>query len=330
MIALFLAPVARTTASDELYLRGGRLVTIAGGVRLNFVCAGHGAPTVVFDAGLEDWSPAWSKVQPAIAAGSRTCSYDRAGSGASSAGRGPRTSGAIVTELHEALTAAGERPPYIVVGHSFGGYNMRLFADRYLDEVAGIVLVDSSHEDQAALIKAVDPASDAAYRAMLVQLRRCHDLAAAGRLALRTAAGRACAGQFFRGLPERTFSSRLNALLLRQALAAKQFAASRSEAENFATRSADDVRRARRSYGAVPLRILTAMQHFVDTPRTPAARRRGEQRFERGWEALQRSWLALSSDALQTPAQHSGHYVQLDRPELVIAAIRAEIRIARK
>jgi pimeloyl-ACP methyl ester carboxylesterase len=206
---------------------------------------------------------------------------------------------------------------------------MRLFADRYLDEVAGIVLVDSSHEDQASLDEKSDHAV-AEWRGFLTNLRSCYRLALAAAVTRTARTERECAGQFFRGLPERAFSARLNAVLLHEALAPKQYAASLGEAELFQTLSADEVRRARRSFGNIPLRILTGTHHFEDTGRTTAAQRAREQRFEHGWQALQRSWLALSTNSRQTLAQHSGHYVQLDRPELVIGAIREEIGLARE
>jgi pimeloyl-ACP methyl ester carboxylesterase len=324
-----LAPMARATSSDALYLHPGRRVDV-GGFRLNIVCRGAGSPAVIFDAGLEDWSPAWSKVQPIIAATTRTCSYDRAGNGWSDAGPFPRTSSEIVSELHALLAAANEKPPYILVGHSFGGYNVRLFADRYLDEVAGIVLVDSSHEDQDSIIASESPNAAAQWRAFLAGLRSCHALAVRGEIG-RTARTEAdCAGQFFRGLPERAFSPQLNAVLLQQARAPKQYAASLGEALMFRTVSAAQLRRARRSFGHVPLRILTGTHHFIDTPATSAAQRAREATYERGWQALQRSWLALSSNARQTLALRSGHYVQLDQPGLVIAAIREEIALGRR
>ncbi len=329
LLALPVGAVADSPPSDALYVTPGRRIDI-GGYRLNIVCAGSGSPTVIFDAGLEDWSPSWSKVQPVIARSTRTCSYDRAGNGWSDAGPSPRSSDAIVSELHALLAAAHESPPYILVGHSFGGYNMRLFADRYLDEVAGIVLVDSSHEDQAAITSAESPDARAQWRAFLASLRRCYGLAQVGAIRRTPGARAACAGQFFRGLPEPTFSARLNAILLQEAQAPKQYAASLGEALGFDTFSATQVRRARRSFGAIPLRILTATHHFTDTPTTPIAQRRREAQFERGWRALQRSWLSLSSNARQTLAAHSGHYVQLDQPDLVIGAIREELALARR
>ena len=90
----------------------------------------------------------WDLVQPGIEKFTRVCSYDRAGYGWSDPGPSPRTSREIAKELHILLQNAGVQPPYILVGHSLGGFNVRVFSGLYADEVAGIVLVDSSHEDQ--------------------------------------------------------------------------------------------------------------------------------------------------------------------------------------
>ena len=102
---------------------------------------GIGSPAVVFDSGFGDWAPAWSKVQPQIAKWTRACSYDRAGAGFSDPGPMPRTSVRIAGELRTALHNAGIAGPYILVGHAYGGDNVRTFADLYMDEVAGLVLV---------------------------------------------------------------------------------------------------------------------------------------------------------------------------------------------
>ena len=304
------APLAGSAASaDSAYARPGRLIDV-GGFRLNLRCSGHGQPTVVFDAGLGDWSPAWSAVQPAIALRTRACSYDRAGNGFSDAGPLPRTSARIVAELHTLLQRAGERPPFLLVGHSFGSLNMRLYADRYLSQVAGIVLVDGSHEDQQTLN---DPAEMMDFEHALA---RCEQLAKAG---FTTAKQRAdCDAQYFRGLPEKRFSSELNAALERQVLVAKQAQATLSEARNFGTRSADEVRAARRSYGDIPLRVLTATNHRDPSSTQSAAYWR---RWEATWHALHDTWLPLSRNSKEIMAVGSSHYIQLDRAALVIATI---------
>jgi len=123
-----------------------------GGYRLHIHSTGNGGPTVILDAGLTGWSLDWSWVQPEVAKFTRVCSYDRAGYGWSDVGPTPRDSRQIVRELHALLTNAGVPGPYVLVGHSFGGYNVRLFAHEYPGETAGIVLVDVPHEDALSRI----------------------------------------------------------------------------------------------------------------------------------------------------------------------------------
>jgi pimeloyl-ACP methyl ester carboxylesterase len=127
----------------------GRLVDV-GGFRLHLNCAGSGRPTVVLDAALGGSSVSWALVQPEVARFTRVCSYDRAGFGWSDAGPMPRTAGQVAGELRALLERAGEAPPYILVGHSFGGLVVRIFASRYPDDVAGIVLVDTAHAEDWA------------------------------------------------------------------------------------------------------------------------------------------------------------------------------------
>jgi pimeloyl-ACP methyl ester carboxylesterase len=105
-------------------------------------CRGSGSPTVVLEAGSGSDSATWGAVHDAIAGSTRTCAYDRAGRGRSDE-RGKHTLADAVTDLRALLDAAGEGPPFIVVGHSLGGSYARVFASTYRHEVAGAVLVDS-------------------------------------------------------------------------------------------------------------------------------------------------------------------------------------------
>ncbi len=134
------------TISDEIvYQPLGKRVDI-GGYKLHMIDEGSGGPTVVIDAGVGCNSLDWSLVQPEIAKFTRVITYDRAGYAWSDASPLPRTSATIVQELHVLLQNSDVPGPYILVGHSFGGCNMMLYANTYPDEVAGIVLVDSVHE----------------------------------------------------------------------------------------------------------------------------------------------------------------------------------------
>jgi pimeloyl-ACP methyl ester carboxylesterase len=111
--------------------------------------AGRGDATVVFENGYAAPLETWGRVQPEVSTFAKTVAYDRAGFGLSENGLPPRDGRRIATELHAALQAANVPPPYIFVGHSLGGLFVRVFAGMYPDEVAGIVLVDPTHEAEA-------------------------------------------------------------------------------------------------------------------------------------------------------------------------------------
>jgi len=128
------------------YPAPGRLIDV-GGHRLHLDCTGGGGPAVVFDAALGGSSISWSLVQPPIARLTRACSYDRAGFAWSDAGPLPRTAGRCADELRVLLERGGVPPPYVLVGHSYGGLVMRIFAARHREDVAGLVLVDPAHPE---------------------------------------------------------------------------------------------------------------------------------------------------------------------------------------
>ena len=119
----------------------GRLVSI-GAHRLHIRCDGDRAPTVIFDAALGGSSLSWSLVQPAVARLTQACSYDRGGFGWSDAGPLPRTASRIADELRDLLRVTAVPPPYVLVGHSYGGLVMRSYAARHPNDVAGFVLIE--------------------------------------------------------------------------------------------------------------------------------------------------------------------------------------------
>ncbi len=122
----------------------GRMVAIGKGRKLHLNCVGEGSPTVVLEAGLGDSSLAWSLVQPRLATTTRVCSYDRSGT-AWSHDAGPQHGlRRAAADLDRLLSASGERPPFVLVGHSWGGWLITVYARQHLEEVAGVVLVDSS------------------------------------------------------------------------------------------------------------------------------------------------------------------------------------------
>jgi pimeloyl-ACP methyl ester carboxylesterase len=316
-LLLHMQSVASAAPGDALYTRPGQLVA-AQGTRLNLYCMGSGSPPVVFDSGWEDWAPVWTIVQPEVAKWTRACSYDRAGAGFSEAGRMPRTSARIADELRSALHNAGVRGPYILVGHAFGGDNVRTFAARYMPEVAGLVLVEADvggpdeHRGDAQIIAG---------------LRECRDAVANGKPLppLPTRPGRpprSCAQQFFRGLPEGMWSAELNAKLLDLAQTkVAMYDAYISEMEQMPW-DESYLQRHSHSFGSRPIRVLSTGNHGVHTFDPASLKSPEQQKYQQDIARAQAKWLELSSNSKQLFTDKSSEYIPFDQPEFVIGAIR--------
>jgi pimeloyl-ACP methyl ester carboxylesterase len=299
---------ANAAPGDAIYARPGQLVS-AEGTRLNFYCSGAGSPAVVFDSGWGDWAPVWMIVQPEVAKWTRACSYDRAGAGFSDPGKMPRTSVRIASELRSALHNAGIRGPYILVGHAFGGDNVRTFAARYPAEVAGLVLVEadvvSSPEERRGHAK------------LVASMRECRDVIAAGGPASNC-------GQrfFFRGLPEALWSPELNARLLEVVQTkAALYDSFMSEMEQM-PEDEKYLEQHSRSLGSRPIRVLSTGKHGVHSfdPSHPPDPE--QQNYEEAVAREQAKWLQLSSNARQLFTDKSSEYIQFDDPDFVVDAIR--------
>src|SRR5215210_1177768 len=136
-----------TEIDQRTYSPPGEMVEV-NGHRMHINCVGEGSPTVILEAANLGISAHWIRVQQQLARTTRVCAYDRAGMGWSEPGPEPRDARHISSELHTLLKGAGTEGPYVLVGHSYGGLYARMYAARYSDEVAGLVLVDSSHPEQ--------------------------------------------------------------------------------------------------------------------------------------------------------------------------------------
>lgn len=146
-ISMIAQAASQTSFQTNEQTYPGELIDI-GSHRLHIHCVGEGSPAIIIDSGIGGFSLEWSRIQNKLSNEFRVCSYDRAGYGWSDPGPTPRTTARISRELHVLLSEANVQGPYILVGHSFGGYNIRYFASEYPDLVAGMVFVDASHPEQ--------------------------------------------------------------------------------------------------------------------------------------------------------------------------------------
>jgi len=266
----------------------GRRVAV-GEQPLHLLCVGEGTQTAVLDAGLGGFSLEWLPVQARLAPRMRVCSYDRAGYGWSDNRSGPRTSSGIVDELHGLLEAAGESGPYLLVGHSFGGYTAQLFAKRYPEETAGLVLVDASHPDQHRRFP--QPAA-----------RKPSASGAGGRFATATPI-----------LPE-GFPAAFTELAYHLMYARKAVGTQRRELAGFA-----DSGREVAAAGPLPSRPLVVITRGL---RVWPGTAHGEA-MERVWSVLQNELARAGGETAHWVARASGHHVHLDEPMIVVQALEA-------
>jgi pimeloyl-ACP methyl ester carboxylesterase len=145
--------IAAVSAANGLgaVAQTGRMIDV-GGRRLYIECTGTGNPAVVLQSGLGESSSYWGRIAPAVAASTTVCAYDRAGHGRSDPAAAPQDGTALATDLHTLLERAGVPGPYVLVGHSSGGPYVRVFAARYPDQVAGMVLLDAQPADAFAAL----------------------------------------------------------------------------------------------------------------------------------------------------------------------------------
>jgi len=282
------------------------------GVSLNLNCTGSGSPTVILDTGLGVPAAGWDLVQPSVAQFTRVCSYDRAGYGWSTAGPMPRTSDQIVKELHALLTAAGEKPPYILVAHSFGGFNVRLYTAQYPNDIVGLVLVDTSHEDQNNYLPPSLKAVMKNYSTELESQKRIFST-----LLFFGVARLMATDDISDPRVSKAFLKKINYLELQP----KFMDATASEMQNFEV-SAQQVRSGAGTLGDRPLIVLTAGQPQDPKDLPKGVSLQDMQDFQKLWITdLQVREKNLSTRGKQIVVSDSSHMIPILRPDAVISAI---------
>lgn len=279
----------------------GELVTV-NGRKMHIDCTGEGSVAVILDAGLGDTYLSWRKVQPKIAKFARVCSYDRAGLGYSDSSSQPRTSKMIAEELHGLLQAAQIVPPYVLVGHSMGGYDVRLYASLYRSEVAGMVLVDASHPDQENRFPRELKDMEGSWQREAEFLEYGMPFGIPRLLGL-------CDDDPVQRAAECNWHSARES-------AAEMKAFPQSAVETAATGSLGDM-------------PLTVLSHDPEKPSAELPPDLAKSTNE-AWEKMQEELAHLSTRGTQTIAKNSAHYIQLDRPDLVIDAVRSVVEQIRE
>jgi pimeloyl-ACP methyl ester carboxylesterase len=296
----------------------GRLVDI-GGRRLHVHCLGNGSPTVVLDAGIAASSLSWSRVQPAVAAFTRVCGYDRAGLAWSEPGQRIVSAAQLADDLRRLLSAAEIRPPYVLVGHSFGSFVVRMFAARQPQDVCGIVLVDPVSASEFLKMPAAERrrigggvflSHVGSGLARLGVVRACLNLLARGSTGVPRGVSRAFGAEAstvltrlvgeVRKLPEEAWPA------VRAHWSQPKCFTAMARHLTSLERSALEIQHSEERL-KIPLTVITAASQ-------PAAARAEQARLA-----------ALSTEGRQIISDHAGHWVHLDEPDLVVAAIRAMV-----
>jgi pimeloyl-ACP methyl ester carboxylesterase len=302
----FLYQFLATRIAYRNYPAPGEMFSVSGH-DMQIYCTGKasGGPTVVMDSGLGGGLLDWQTVQPKVATFARVCSYDRSGIGWSESGQKPRTSRRIVKELHALLSDAPEESPYVLVGHSFGGANVQLYASDYPKEVAGMVLVDSALDTRVLdkdLRKAV-----AGIQTSPLTIKATAPLGIPRLLA---------SGED--SLPKRLAQERTaiyNGTRHLYAVADETATVQKSVAE--ATDAAT-------SLGEKPLVVLSA-----GARQFPGLTNKQAKRADKQTNEFEASRQELSENSKLVVAKNSAHYIQFDRPGLVVDAIGQVVEASR-
>ncbi len=299
-----------TKLDEQKYPPIGRMVNIDG-YKLHMIKAGqnNNGPTVVIEAGAGSNSLGWQLVQPEIAKFVRVITYDRAGHGWSDASPLPRTSENIVKELHAMLHNAGIPAPYILVGHSFGGFTVRLFASMYPDEVAGVILVDALNEKDFQKRPSTLYENSWNYIERLKKLMKSYFGIARIMSDLEIDD---IHKQLKNYSPFQAYPVSHQQACFAKMLTNKFVASDIDERSNF-VEDAEQLRQAGGLLGDKPLIVITAGKPWPG---------KENDDLNSVWPELQTDLVTKSSRGKQIIAEHSDHMVNLEQPEIIVQAVR--------
>jgi len=301
----------------DIYARPQQLVRISRRRRLNVFATGAGEPTVILAAGGGGSTIHWGLVQYELARTNRVLSFDRAGMGFSDPGPMPRTAGRAVDDLRAALAVLGIGPPYVLVGHSMGSFDMRLFAFRHPDQVVGMVLVDPRGDDLAQGFRETSATLSAAYQENRAQLRRNSVLA--------SSKSKPGSNEYATLVPpdDPLLTPAVNAALRDTMLRPSFWRTVASEGDCLDGASAQELAEARRPLGSMPLIVLTASASPFACPPEDA------EAVTAMWRSSHDELAALSQRGVRRDVPEVGHMIPTEKPSIVVAAIREVCAAAR-
>ncbi|PQO99251.1 alpha/beta hydrolase [Massilia phosphatilytica] len=306
------AVAAAMDDADREFARPHQMVDI-GGRRLNLYCTGSGPVTVVFDAPSGDGGWTWRGVQPKVATRTRACVYDRAARGFSDPSPLPPTVGNAVSDLHALLGKAGIAPPYVLVGNSFGGAAVQLYAYRYPQEVKALVLVEAGHEDEEKRMNAASQGKlKQMYDGQNQFIAQCAAAAHKG-FELGSDLFAACTGGTGTAYGRELAAARL--ATVRQPAYWDDLVAGNQTGDT----SDAELRAARRSFGDLPLVVLARGVSPFAVPGKPQSALNKATEAEN--LAIQKDLAALSTRSSLHVVAGASHIIQADKPQAVVDAV---------
>ena len=260
--------------------------------RMYFDCRGTGVPTVIIDVGIGDVSINWLPILEAISLETRTCIYDRAGYGFSDSGPGERTTHQIVEELNDLIMTADIPGPYILVGHSFGGFTAQYFSSRFKNKTVGLVLVDSSHPDQIYRLAGLDHTPHKANRGLVIS-------------------DRSPAKENYTPLQK----------IWHQLRSGRRATFALMEELKYFKKSANQVKNSRPISRKIPLAVLTRGKQLL--PKVNGII------LEKEWRDMQKQLSHLSDNSWHVTVVSSGHNIHQDAPDAIIENIIKVLKLAK-
>lgn len=305
-MGIFLTLAAHTKSRlQRQYPPIGQMVDI-GGYRLHMHVEGEGTPTVIFEAGAGGIGLSWELVRPAIAKATRVVTYDRAGLGWSDPSPKPRRADIMAEELHTMLKNANIEGPFILAGHSLGGVVARQFAAKYPDEVAGLVMVDSAHEQQMKHFPETLVKMMSSMKSMMSIMKLM------GRLGI------------FALMPSLVTigdNGKLSSELVNQMRGVMASSNSHADALIAETESVNNAENQPIStLGDIPLTVISHGR-LDENALPPSFGQAVRDEYEATWQKLQAEITSLSKHGRLIVAERSGHNIIFDQPEIVVEYI---------